>query len=163
MNDSFQRTETINEIKLIGKSIETTLAENKTGMLWASFMPRKKEIINPVSSNLFSIEIFNPEVSMAQFTPHTKFEKWAAIQVDTFQQVPEGLSTLRIPAGLYAVFLYKGKSSEYAKIFQYIFQTWLPSSSYQLDTRPHFEVMGEKYKNDHPDSEEELWIPITPR
>jgi len=24
----------------------------------------------------------------------------------------------------------------------------------------HFELLGEKYKNNHPDSEEEVWIPI---
>jgi AraC family transcriptional regulator len=26
------------------------------------------------------------------------------------------------------------------------------------DDRPHFEILGDKYKNDHPDSEEEIWI-----
>jgi AraC family transcriptional regulator len=31
-----------------------------------------------------------------------------------------------------------------------------------LDQRPHVEVMGEKYKNNDPDSEEEIWIPIKP-
>jgi AraC family transcriptional regulator len=42
----------------------------------------------------------------------------------------------------------------------YIFNTWLPQSNYQLAPRPHFEILGEKYKNNHPDSEEEIWIPI---
>jgi AraC family transcriptional regulator len=40
------------------------------------------------------------------------------------------------------------------------FSTWLPDSEYRLDVRPHFEVLGEKYKNDDPESEEEIWIPI---
>jgi hypothetical protein len=30
----------------------------------------------------------------------------------------------------------------------------------KLNKRPHFAKMGEKYKNEDPDSEEELWIPI---
>ena len=34
---------------------------------------------------------------------------------------------------------------------------------YTLDDRPHFEILGEKYKNQDPDSEEELWIPIKPK
>jgi AraC family transcriptional regulator len=46
------------------------------------------------------------------------------------------------------------------KTFQYIFGTWLPNSEYVLDNRPHFEILGEKYKNDDPTSEEEIWIPI---
>jgi AraC family transcriptional regulator len=36
----------------------------------------------------------------------------------------------------------------------------LPNSAYALDDRAHFEVLGEKYKNNDPSSEEEIWIPI---
>ncbi len=36
----------------------------------------------------------------------------------------------------------------------------LPNSEYELENRPHFEVLGEKYKNNDPNSEEEIWIPI---
>jgi AraC family transcriptional regulator len=32
-----------------------------------------------------------------------------------------------------------------------------------LDDRPHFEVLGEKYKNNDPTSEKEIWIPILPK
>jgi hypothetical protein len=28
---------------------------------------------------------------------------------------------------------------------------------------PHFEVLGDKYKNNDPSSEEEVWIPIKPK
>jgi AraC family transcriptional regulator len=34
------------------------------------------------------------------------------------------------------------------------------NSKYLLDNRPHFETLGEKYKNEDPSSEEEVWIPI---
>jgi AraC family transcriptional regulator len=36
----------------------------------------------------------------------------------------------------------------------------LPASGYELDDRPHFEILGERYKNNDPDSEEELWFPV---
>ena len=49
------------------------------------------------------------------------------------------------------------------KTYQYIFETWLTSSEYALDHRPYFEILGEKYKNDDPSSEEEIWIAITPK
>jgi AraC family transcriptional regulator len=62
--------------------------------------------------------------------------------------------------GLYAVFLHKGAASTGGKTFKYIFETWLPNSCYLLDNRPHFEILGAKYKNDDPGSEEEVWIPI---
>jgi AraC family transcriptional regulator len=44
-----------------------------------------------------------------------------------------------------------------------IFDTWLPDSDSLLDNKPHFEIMGDQYKNEDPDSEEELWIPIKKR
>jgi len=64
-----------------------------------------------------------------------------------------------LPGGLYAVFDYKGSSND-PGIFQYIFGTWLPGSEYDIDDRPHFEVLGENYKTNDPNSEEEIWIPI---
>ncbi len=67
------------------------------------------------------------------------------------------------PSGLYAVFIHKGDASTAPKTFEYIFGTWLPNSEYLLDNRPHFEILGEKYKNEDPNSEEEVWIPIKPR
>lgn len=47
--------------------------------------------------------------------------------------------------------------------FGYIFGTWLPNSGYIMDDRPHFEILGAKYKNNDPESEEEIWIPIKER
>ena len=73
------------------------------------------------------------------------------------------METYILPGGLYAVFLHKGAATTGPKTFQYIFGTWLPESDYSLDIRPHFEILGEKYKNDDPDSEEEIWIPIKPK
>jgi AraC family transcriptional regulator len=56
-------------------------------------------------------------------------------------------------------FYYKGSSTD-TRIFQHIFETWLPQSGYELDNRPHFEVLGEKYRNNDPESEEDIYIPI---
>ena len=80
-----------------------------------------------------------------------------------FEQVPEGMETFILKGGLYAVFLYHGAASAAEGTFRDILGIWLPGSAYCLDDRPHFEILGEKYKNESPDSEEELWIPIKPR
>ena len=72
------------------------------------------------------------------------------------------MEALILPSGLYAVFHYKGSSSDNS-IYQYIFGTWIPNSDYDLDDRPHFEVLGDRYKNNDPNSEEEIWIPIKSR
>jgi len=146
------------EKRLIGKRLAMSFADNKTFELWKSFMVRRGEIINKLSHDLISMQIYPPN-HFSDFNPNNKFEKWATVEVSDFDIVPHDLETFIIPGGLYAKFEYKGLSTD-QKIFQYIFWEWLPSSNYLLDDRPHFEVLGSKYKNNDPSSEEEIWIPI---
>lgn len=151
---------TLPEKKLIGMHVNMSIANNKTFELWSALMPRRKEITNNLNSDLFSIQIFNPQFNFQQFDINAPFEKWAAIEVLDFDNIPDCMHALTIPSGLYAVFLHKGPASQGARTFSYIFGTWLPSSGYAIDNRPHFEILGEKYKHDQPDSEEEVWIPV---
>ena len=65
-----------------------------------------------------------------------------------------------LTGGKYAVFDYKGNPNNGGEAFQYIFQEWLPESGFSLDNRPHFEILGAKYKNNSDESEEEIWVPI---
>ena len=148
------------EKKLIGKRIKMSLADNKTYALWHGFMPRRKEIRNNLTSDLFSMQVYDKSYDFSNFDPEATFEKWAAIEVADFDVVPQEMESYILSEGLYAVFNYKGVASQGATMFQYIFGTWLPASDYILDNRPHFEILGEKYKNEDPDSEEEIWIPI---
>lgn len=150
----------LEEKKLVGKKLSMSYADNKTGELWKSFMPGRREIKNPVSGDLFSMQVYDASFDFVKFNPQHNFEKWAAVEVADFESVPSGMHTFTLPAGMYAVFFYKGPVSGGARMFQYIFQEWLPGSHYVIDNRPHFELLGEKYRNDSPDSEEEFWIPV---
>lgn len=144
---------------MVGKRITTTIAENKTAELWRSFMPRRKEIVNSVSTDLYSLQFFDAIGDFLSFTPDTAFDKWAAVEVADFGSVPDGMETCTLE-GLYAIFVYKGLPQDVDPTFQYIYGVWIPSSQYMLDSRPHFATMGSRYKNNDPDSEEELWMPI---
>lgn len=145
--------------KFIGKKLTMSFTGNKTFQLWSSFMPLRHEIKNNIGTELYSIEVY-PAGFFDSFNPDASFNKWAAVEVTDFNTVPATMETLISPEGLYAVFIHKGPASEGPKTYQYIFQTWLPDSEYLLDNRPHLAIMGEKYKQEHPDSEEELWIPV---
>ena len=153
------RIETLKAKKLVGKRMNMTFSNDKTFELWRSFMPLRKEIYNVVNPDLFSLQIY-PSGFFDSFDPTVTFEKWAAVEVADFNSVPGDLFTINLPAGLYAIFLYKGLSTAAAETFKFIIGTWIPNSMYLLDNRPHFEILGEKYKNDDPDSQEEIWIPI---
>ena len=148
------------EIKLVGKRLNMSFSKLQIQKLWQSFMPRKKEIINTLNNNLYSVEIYQQSSFYRNFDPTLEFEKWATVEVSNFDAIPPEMESLIIPAGKYAVFQYKGRDSEVSETYKYILQDWLPISKYQLDHRPHFAVMGEKYIKEHQDSEEELWFPI---
>lgn len=154
------RIQILSEKKLIGKFVTMSFLENKTYELWSSFMPKRKEIKNMIDNNLYSLEVF-PKAHFDNFDPGNTFEKWAAVEVSAFGEVPQEMKSLVIPEGLYAVFVHKGPQSEGHKTYREIFVDWLPNSAYMVDERPHFAVMGEKYKKEDADSEEEIWIPIT--
>lgn len=150
------------ELKIVGYPMQMSLADNRTRELWQRFMKSRKEITNASSSFLYSVNIYNDSY-FENFSPANEFTKWAGTEVTDFNHVPAGMQTLTIPAGNYAVFTHRGPASTGAKTFQYIFAVWFPTSDYLPDERPHFELLGEKYKNEESDSEEEIWIPIRSR
>jgi AraC family transcriptional regulator len=130
------RIEIVQSKKLIGKRMTLSYADYKIGQLWGSFMPDRKHITNPLTNELIALTLYTAD-HFTNFELTNEFEKWACVEV--------------------------GSSAEIAAFYRSIFEEWLPNSNYTLDQRPHVEVMGEKYKNNEPDSEEEIWIPIKHR
>ena len=144
--------------KLIGQRLSMSLAENKTLQLWQTFMPRRNEIQFRLNNDLISMQVY---ADIFTYNPTILFEKWAAVEVSDAAQVIEGMETYHLQGGMYAVFLHKGASQMLARqTFEYIYNEWLPISGYELDKREHFEVLGEKYKRNDENSEEEIWIPV---
>lgn len=153
------RIEALDEKRLIGLRATMSFAEDGTGALWRAFMPRRRELKGVVGDELYSVEVF-PRGFLAAFDPQAEFEKWAAVEVSQEEEVPRGLSSLTLPAGLYAVFLHRGPASDGRATYRHIHETWLPASSYVLADRPHFAVMDERYRGEDPESVEEIWVPV---
>ena len=153
------RFETLNKKKLVGKSIKMSLNDNKSGMLWESFIPRIKEITNNITNEKFSLQVYEPN-HFDNFNPSREFTKWVLIEVSDFDNAPAGLESFELSGGQYAVFIHIGDIKEFYKTSQYIYGVWLPNSEYVLDDRPHFEILGEMTKKNEPNSKEEVWIPI---
>ena len=152
------RIERLAEKKLVGQMVKMSLVTNKTFELWSQFGPRIKEIKNRVSQDKLSLQVYTPNY-FKSFSPTNQFEKWALVEVGDINFVPEGMMSFVLNPGLYAVFDHTASNMD-DEIFRYIYEIWVPQSQYQLDDRPHFEVLGSKYKNNDPSSEEEVWIPI---
>jgi AraC family transcriptional regulator len=147
---------------LVGLHLPMSLAQDRTSELWQSFMPRRKEITHSINSDLISLQIYPQPLSWPP-DPNVVFEKWAGVEVAHVDPIPKDMDSLYVQAGLYAVFTHIGAATTAQKTFTYILGEWLPRSPFLLDDRPHFEVLGKKYRNDHPESEEEIWIPVKHR
>lgn len=144
---------------LVGLKKQMSFAKNSTFQLWSTFMPRRMEIRNTIGQDYYSVQLY-PEGFYENFDFGRTFEKWACLEVNQTEEIPDQMESLQIPEGMYAVFIYKGSNEQASEFFKEIFYTWLPTSNYKLDVRPHFEILGAKYKKDSAESEEEVWIPI---
>lgn len=61
-------------------------------------MPLRLEIGNVVGSELYSIEVY-PRDFFDSFHPEDQFEKWAAVDVSSFDDLPGGIEILTARAG----------------------------------------------------------------
>lgn len=121
-------------------------------------MSQRHDVSDIATSELYSLQIYPSDYFVA-FNPTKSFVKWAAVAVKDLHNLPKGMESFSLEGGLYAIFHYKGSSHD-KRIFQYIYEQWLPTSGYMLDDRPHFELLCKKYKNNDPQSEEHIYIPI---
>ena len=153
------RIENLLAKNLIGNRIKMSFSQNKTFELWNGFMKKRKEINSILNENLISLQVYSP-LFFQNFDPNREFEKWAAVEVHNFNKIPEGMQAFELAGGLYAVFVYRGLPGDASETFRYILGEWMTQSDFLLDDRPHFEILGEKFKRDSPDSEEEIWIPV---
>ena len=146
---------------LVGMRIRMFLSQDGTRELWQKFMPMRNVIRNRTDVNrYYSMKRYPAGLELRDFTRDTEFEKWAAVAVNHAENIPEGMAQYELPGGRYAVFIHKGPASGFSKTLQYIFETWLPGSGYQLDQREHFELLEESYQANDPDAMEEAWIPV---
>ena len=150
--------------KLIGLHLKMSLAQNRTKELWQGFGPRRKEITNNIGPGAYSLQVYEAGSSMSSFNYNTEFEKWAVVEVEDFDSVPDGMDTYTLEGGLYAVFIHKGPVTTFHKTSAFIHTAWFPNSEYVRDERESFEYLDERYLGPmHPDSEEEVWVPIRPK
>lgn len=148
-------------IRLAGLSIHTSLSEGKVTGLWKEFRSIQKQFQNPKAHPSYSVSIYEPGLRMKDFNPDTKFEKWAAVQLAAEEELPKGINELIIPSGIYAMFVYQGTVRDFHATARQFFGEWIPQSDYEVDDRPHFEILDERYLGPmNPESEEEIWIPV---
>lgn len=153
----------LDELVLAAECVQMSFANDMTATLWKSFAPKISSIPNRIGIDRYSVQVYPDASFFDDFSFDAHFKKYAAIQVADYDGQITGVEKLVIKQGEYAVFDYIGRPSHPEAVFKYIFYEWLPSSSYELDNRPHMAVMGEGYKGEHDESEEKFFIPLRMR
>lgn len=143
---------------IVGFSAEMCHKNQTTKALWQTFMPRRGEVSNRIGTEYYSIIKYPDPMQIANID--AMYIKWAGVQVEHLDVVPEGMHSLTIPAGLYATFTHQGDMARFIANLQYFYSSWLLNSDYHVDDRPHFEILGDRYRRDDPNSEEEVYIPL---
>ena len=144
----------IEQRKLVGIFTNMSLAENKTFNLFSAFMPKRKLIKNCINEFIYDLIIY-PSDYFQNFNPANSFKKGAMVEVAEHDNIPDGLAAFTLVGGEYAVFSQKEKIYD-SSLVENVFTKWLPSSKYDIDNRPHFDILRENSKG----KEEEIWIPI---
>ena len=122
-------------------------------------MPQYKYIQHPADNNRYSVAVYSEDF-FEGMQPGRLFERRAAVKLSEHTVLPPDMQEWTMPGGLYAVFHHVGTHHDLGTI-EYIFREWLPKNGlYALDHRPHFEILGPKYKKGDPASEEDIYIPV---
>ena len=145
----------------VGLHTQTSASKPTTPQMWGKFMPRKGEVPHRMGKEVYSIQVYPPNLSYENFDPSKEYTSWAAVEVSQLGELPEGFESLSIEAGTYAFFVHKGAVDTFPQLIRWIYAEWLPSSPYEIDDRIHFERLGAKFLGpSNPESEEDVFIPV---
>ncbi|MHC3821038.1 AraC family transcriptional regulator [Streptomyces sp. DT9] len=79
--------------------------------------------------------------------------------VVTLASAPEGMATLPVPAGTWAVFTTSGPAPEAIQaLWRDVFTEWFPSNPYR--SRPGPEILRTRMSADGSEADAELWLPV---
>lgn len=129
---------------------------------WDEFGKRFGEIEHAVDASVcYGFEDYSRDFDLNR-PDFPKYYYIAALEVDQASEIPPGMVTKEIPAANYAVFRKRGSLEELPQFFGYIYNSWLPTSGYNMDSN----VMGdfERYPEEVTDMQNalvEIWIPVT--
>jgi AraC family transcriptional regulator len=149
----------LNQLILVGRPYFGDSADNKFGQAWDRFFPYEKAISNRTNEKVFyGVEDYGPE-----FEQTHQWMYFPSTQVSSLDEIPTGLFGRTLPAATYAVFTAKGGIPKLHDTFMYAYMTWLPASEYESAYPFDFEYYDERFKDQDPNSEIDIFIPVKPK
>ena len=138
--------------KVVGMKYRGKSGGDEIKELWGAFMRRMYEIKNAVGDQV------SYGVS-TEFDNETKvFDYIACIAVHLIEEVPQGMVSLDIPQGTFAVFTTTLPTM--MEDYNYAYNNWLPQSGYAKADQPDYEEYGPSFDPEDPNSEFTFYVPI---
>lgn len=132
----------------------TYFGNNKNGeipSLWDVFNRRFKDIKGK-SKSMLCYGICDDEPDS-----EGRFHYTACTEVDSFEDLPEGMEAKVVPEGKYLVYTYSGSLKDIGNFYNDIFAKFIPGSGYEIDYRPQLELYDNRFMNN---GEFDVYIPI---
>ncbi len=147
------------EFKAIGLELRTTTCESKNLHAIPEFW--KRFLQEDMASKIPNRTRPNTLLGMcADCADDGSFSYIICAEVDTFDEMPDGMVARSVPAAKYAVFTSIGKIPEsIQEAWQYIFSSGLAALGYEHAGTEDFELYDERCTG-REDSEVDIYIPI---
>ncbi len=126
--------------------------QNEIPQLWSQFGPRMGEIKHKVDRDIAYGVMGNLDESSGEF------DYVAAIEVESADDLPNGMVSWEVPEQTYAVFTCTLPTI--GKAYKHASEKWLPQSGYRRGTDVEFELYDKDFDPGDPSSEMTIYIPI---
>lgn len=145
-------------MKLLGVAAQYDSTDLSLPKLWSAFAPYRDGIPNRVGNDSFGIY-----ESYEEDGDEVRFVYVCTVQVENFDDIPEGMTARELPEQMYARFTHRGSVANIEQTLKHIWGSWLPKSKYDYIERPDFELYRSGYNVKDPNAELYLHIPIQPK
>jgi AraC family transcriptional regulator len=119
---------------------------------WQRFLPHCESLPGQVGPVSYGV--------CANFDTEGNFDYLCGVEVRGTPALPEGLTTIPVPAGRYVVFAYPGHIAGIRGLFSAIWGEWFPKSGHEPAEAPTLERYGPEFNGKTGMGGFEIWIPI---
>jgi AraC family transcriptional regulator len=153
------------EIKLVEREPVQVLYLRYQGPFGESIGEFWRDEVHPwmVQNGLLGKPCYGVSLDDPKITDPDKCRYDACVEIENVSKVESLANSAEIPGGLFAVTEFFGKSSEIGKIWDEILRSWLPSSGYQVDSRPFIEYYSPNHQHEEETSKFacSICVPVT--
>jgi AraC family transcriptional regulator len=122
--------------------------------LWEAFLARLSEIENTVPCTCYGVVL--PSADDPEVLAYC-----AGIEVETVDNLPEGMQVVTVPSATYARFTHHGPVKNIDHTVNYIYGTWLSQSGRRHTYGPDLEVYGNQFHPTADSSVMEYAVPVS--